>query len=560
MLVGSEEAVDMTDDVLRTVLEAHPVGLVWCTNGETRWMNAVARRIWEADAHGTLRRSVEDAAREPNVPRDAETLSVAGQSYALGTWRTGADLVMMLVPLGNETGVFPGIDRLQQSALDFEEIFRHSFDGIFVADGAGYTLMVNEGCERNYDLTAAEMIGRHVSEFEKAGWIRPVVAAQVARTGQRISTTQHTRTGKTILVTGIPLVDAAGKVRKVIINSRDTTELLQLQDALAQTREKLRRADEENEALRLQNLQVPDAVLSSEPMKRVAELAARVANVDATVLITGQSGVGKDVITNLIHRRSQRAAGPFIKINCGALPHDLLESELFGYEAGAFTGAQRGGKSGLIELADRGTLFLDEIGDMPLNLQVKLLQVLQDRTIVRLGGTRTIPVDVRVIAATNRDLKQMVEARTFRDDLFYRLNVVPITVPPLVDRKDDIAPLVLHFMAEFNERYGCRRTVSEQAMALLLSHDWPGNVRELRNVIERLVVTCESDVIDTDFLDGVLPAEVLEAKPNSFRQRVERFERRLIEDAMRKAGNTREAARLLGLGQSSVVRKLRRGS
>lgn len=550
----------MTDEALKTVLEAHPVGIVWCRNGQMRWMNAIARQAWEADAHGALRKRVEDAAREPHGRTDTETLNVAAQSYALGFYRANVDLVVMLVPFGDDTGVFSEIDRLQQSALDFEEIFRHSFDGIFVADGAGYTLMVNEGCERNYDLTAAEMIGRHVSEFEKAGWIRPVVAAQVARTGQRISTTQHTRTGKTILVTGIPLVDAAGKVRKVIINSRDTTELLQLQDALAQTREKLRRADEENEALRLQNLQVPDAVMNSEPMKRVAELAARVANVDATVLITGPSGVGKDVLATLIHRRSRRAAGSFIKINCGALPLDLLESELFGYESGAFTGAQRGGKSGLIELADHGTLFLDEIGDMPLGLQVKLLQVLQDRTIVRLGGTRTIAVDVRVIAATNRDLKQMVDARTFRDDLFYRLNVVPIPVPPLAERKDDIAPLVLHFMAEFNKRYGCRRIVSEQAMALLLSHDWPGNVRELRNVIERLVVTCESDVIDSDLLDGVLPQERLEGEPNTFRQRVERFERRLIEEAMRKTGNTREAARLLGLGQSSVVRKLKRGS
>jgi PAS domain S-box-containing protein len=477
---------------------------------------------------------------------------------ALGTYRDGADIVLMLVPMGSNTNVFAGIDRLHQSALDFEEIFRHSFDGIFVADGAGYTLMVNEGCERNYDLKAVDMIGRHVSEFEKAGWIRPVVAAQVARTGQRISTTQHTHTGKTILVTGIPLTDAAGNVRKVIINSRDTTELLQLQDALAQAQEKLRRADEENEALRLQNLQVPDAVLRSEPMRRVAELAARVARVDATVLVTGQSGVGKDVIANLIHRRSQRADKPFIKINCGALPHDLLESELFGYEPGAFTGAQRGGKRGLVELADGGTLFLDEIGDMPFDLQVKLLQVLQDRTIVRVGGTGAIAVDVRVIAATNRDLKSMVEARTFRDDLFYRLNVVPIQLPPLVQRKDDIAPLVQHFMTEFNGRYGCRRTVSEQAMALLLAYDWPGNVRELRNVIERLVVTCESDIIDPEFLDDVLPGEVLEGEPNSFRQRVVRYETRLVEEAMRKVGNTRDAARLLGLSQSSVVRKLRR--
>lgn len=546
----------MTQDALAKLLDEHPVGMVWLVDGEVRWMNELARSASEEDGADSLRACVASVAQGRRfVP---ETIEIGAQTYALGVHSRSSGVLIMLMPLSADAGAFVSVDRLQQSAHDFEEIFRHSFDGIFVADGAGYTLMVNEGCERNYDLSAADMIGRHVSEFEKMGWIRPVVAAQVARTGQRISTTQHTHTGKTILVTGIPLTDAAGKVRKVIINSRDTTELRQLQDALAQAREKLRRADEENEVLRLQNLTVDNVVLRSEPMKRVAELAARVARVDATVLITGQSGSGKDVIAQLIHRRSQRSDGPLIKINCGALPHDLLESELFGYEPGAFTGAQRNGKSGLVELANRGTLFLDEIGDMPLDLQVKLLQVLQDRTIVKVGGTRTSTVDVRVIAATNRDLKSMVAARTFRDDLFYRLNVVPIALAPLAERKDDIAPLVLHFVDEFNTRYGCHRVVSEQAMALLLAYNWPGNVRELRNLVERLVVTSENDVIDPEFLDGMLPSELLETEPNSFRQRVERFERRLVEEAMRQVGNTRDAASLLGLSQSSVVRKLRR--
>lgn len=546
----------MAPEALRTLLEEHPVGMLWYVNGEPGWMNQLARRGWDATGVDSIRASIAGiVGRTGSAP---EVVKIDSQAYAVGTYHRDPDTLVMLLPLDGDAGTFASIAHLRQSAQDFEEIFRHSFDGIFVADGAGYTLMVNEGCERNYDLKAVDMIGRHVSEFERIGWIRPVVAAQVARTGQRISTTQHTHTGKTILVTGIPLVDDAGKVRKVIINSRDTTELRQLQDALAQTREKLRRVDEENRALRLQNLQIENVVLRSEAMRRVAELAARVARVDTTVLLTGQSGVGKDVIAHLIHRRSPRADGPLIKINCGALPHDLLESELFGYEAGAFTGAQRNGKRGLIELADRGTLFLDEIGDMPLDLQVKLLQVLQDRTVVRIGGTRPGSVDVRIIAATNRDLTRMVAERTFRDDLFYRLNVVPIFLPPLAERKDDIAPLVLHFIEEFNTRYGYHRVVSEQAMALLLAYDWPGNVRELRNLVERLVVTSENDVIAPEFLDGMLPVEVTESEPNSFRRRVERFERRLVEDAIRTAGNTRDAARLLGLSQSSVVRKLRR--
>ena len=551
----------MNHRALLETLDDLPVGIVLLDETRIEWQSALVRDGISRDdrrpeeIHAAFIELAQTRASEPSLL--PSTFLLGGGRYFPGLHSSPESTVMLLMPVHDCAMLFPELARLRQLCFDLEEIFRHSFDGIFVADGNGVTLMVNEGCERNYDLKAAEMIGRHVSEFEQKGLIRPVVAAQVARTGQRISTTQRTHTGKTIMVTGIPLFDVVGKVRKVIINSRDTTELLQLQDALTQAKADLQRVDAEIEALRLQNLKVDGLVLHSEPMQRIASLAARVAKVDATVLITGHSGVGKDVITRLIHRESPRANGPLIKINCGALPRDLLESELFGYEPGAFKGAQKQGKCGLIELAHRGTLFLDEIGDLPLDLQVKLLQTLQDRVIVRLGGTRPIPLDVRVIAATNRDLKAMVADRTFRDDLFYRLNVVPIVVPPLAARKDDIAPLVMQFATEFNDRYGLARTFTEQAIALMLAYDWPGNVRELRNVVERVIVTSEADVIGPEFLDGVLPGEVFDEEPSTFRQRVERFERRLIEDAMRKHGNTREVAKALGLSQSSVVRKLR---
>jgi PAS domain S-box-containing protein len=546
---------------LRALLDDLPVGIAWYAQSQLIWRNALVRKCLDSnDPQAFLAEVARQAAvgeGPARVVSPDERFIADGHEYHVGMHRMDEHTLILLLPAGEQGGIFPSIRRLRQAALDFEEIFRHSYDGIFVTDGNGKTLMANPGCERNYDIKLSELIGRHVVEFEKKGWIRPVVATQVARTGQRISTTQQTHTGKTILATGIPLFDDRGGVRKVIINSRDTTELLQLQDALAKARADLRRVDQEIEAMRLQNLQVDGIVLRSEAMQRIAALAMRVAKVDATVLITGHSGVGKDVIAQLIHKESARAQGPLIKINCGALPRDLLESELFGYEPGAFTGAQRQGKAGLIELASQGTLFLDEIGDMPLELQVKLLQVLQDRVIVRLGGTRAIPVDVRVIAATNRDLKAMVAERTFRDDLFYRLNVVPIAIPPLAERRDDIAPLVLHFVVEFNRKYGVGRTMSEQAMALLVECDWPGNVRELRNVIERVIVTCDCVVIGPEFLDCVLPPEVMEDQPGTFREQVEQFERRLVEDAMREYGNTRDVAKALGLSQSTVVRKLR---
>ncbi len=450
------------------------------------------------------------------------------------------------------------LEQVRQTCRDLEEILRNSFDGIFVADGEGMTLFVNEGCERNYGVKASQLIGHHVSEFESKGWIRPVIAGKVAQSKQRITTTQQTHEGKTIMVTGIPLLDEQGRVRRVIINSRDMTELVNLQQDLAQAQENLRRVDSEIAALRNQALRIDGVVLHSPAMQRLAELAVRVAKVNSTVLLTGESGVGKEVVTRLIHSESPRANGPFIKINCGALPRELLETELFGYEPGAFTGAQRQGKHGLIELAAEGTLFLDEIGEMAPDLQVKLLTVLQDRVLTRVGGTRTVPVDVRVIAATNRDLKEMVAQRSFRSDLYYRLNVVPIHVPPLAERREDILPLIHHFAGEFCRQYGLERRISERVLRRLHDHRWPGNVRELRNVVERLIVTSPQPLIGLQDLDGVLPADAgtLSGR-GSLRERVERFESGLLEEAMRTHGSTRGVAKALGISQSSVVRKLR---
>jgi PAS domain S-box-containing protein len=450
------------------------------------------------------------------------------------------------------------LEQLRQTCDDLQEIFRCSFDGIFVADGSGMTLMVNEGCERNYGLRAADLVGHHVSEFEKRGWIRPVIAEKVARTGQRMSATQVTHEGKTIMVTGIPLLDARGRVRRVVINSRDMTELVNLQQDLAIAREHLRRADGEREELRAQILKFDGLVLQSPAMRAVAELALRVARVDSTVLVTGESGTGKEVITRLIHKESARASGPFIKINCGALPRDLLESELFGYEPGAFTGAQRQGKHGLVELASGGTLFLDEIGELPLDLQVKLLTVLQDRELVRLGGTKPVTVNVRVVAATNRDLGAMVAERKFRSDLFYRLNVVPIRIPPLAERREDILPLVARFVDEFNAQYGLHKRLAERVLGRLHRSSWPGNVRELRNVVERLLVTSPGDLVGLQDLEAVLPAPST-AGGDALKARVEELERRLVEEAIRQHKSTRAAAKALGISQSTVVRRLRAG-
>lgn len=302
-------------------------------------------------------------------------------------------------------------------------------------------------------------------------------------------------------------------------------------------------------------------VTKSEEMKLIYDTAQRVANIDATVLILGETGVGKDVLANYIYANSLRAKeGEFIKVNCGAIPAELLESELFGYEKGAFTGASSEGKPGLFELADKGMIFLDEIGELSLNLQVKLLRVLQEGEIQRIGGSRPKKVNVRIISATNRDLKEMVDRGKFREDLYYRLNVIPIHIPPLRERRADILPLTKLYLEKMNEKYQLNKELDYSLKSFFMSYNWPGNVRELSNLIERLVVTTREDRI---FLDD-LPSEYLNSenytsdKILSLKEAVENAERKVLSLAAEKYSNTYEIAKALDSSQPTIVRKLKK--
>jgi transcriptional regulator with PAS, ATPase and Fis domain len=299
-------------------------------------------------------------------------------------------------------------------------------------------------------------------------------------------------------------------------------------------------------------------------MCEVLELTRRVAPVDAAVLITGETGAGKGELARLFHRWSPRAAGPFQTVDCGALPENLIESELFGYEGGAFTGASREGRQGLIESAHRGTLFLDEVGELPLGLQTKLLRFLQEKTVTRVGGRQPRSVDVRVIAATNRDLRAMVVRRQFREDLFWRLNVVPVHIPPLRERPEDVSALLDYFLAQAVARFGRPCRLLPSARTLLQNYAWPGNVRELENLVTRLVVTSPDGAIGPEDL----PAEVrwgqaADAEPAvrvtqliSLQGARDEVERQLLLLARQRCATTREMADLLGVNQSTIVRKL----
>ncbi|MGA7220121.1 MAG: sigma-54 dependent transcriptional regulator [Candidatus Sulfotelmatobacter sp.] len=320
---------------------------------------------------------------------------------------------------------------------------------------------------------------------------------------------------------------------------------------------------EENRSLREalgQRYTHPNIVARSAKMQEVLATVERVAPTNSTVLLGGESGVGKDLIARAIHEKSRRSAGPFIKINSTAIPENLLESELFGYERGAFTGANTS-KPGKFELADKGTLFLDEIGDVPPATQVKLLRVLQEREFERLGGTRTVKVDVRLIAATNRDLREALEQGTFREDLYYRLNVVPIDIAPLRQRKEDIPDLVNLFISRFAADSGKPvKSITPQAMQILANYHWPGNVRELQNIIERACALAKGDVLEAgDIHLDSRPLKVSNGGNNFLPDgmTLERWEDEMIRESLRRAnGNKSQAARLLGLSRNALRYRL----
>lgn len=306
-------------------------------------------------------------------------------------------------------------------------------------------------------------------------------------------------------------------------------------------------------------------IVESPRLRRVFRLADRVSGVDSTVMILGESGVGKGMIARLIHNRSRRSKGPFVKINCGAIPENLLESELFGYSKGAFTGADNRGKTGKLELANGGTLFLDEISELPLNLQVKLLHVLDEQKVSPLGSTKEIQLDIRIISATNRNLLELVQKGKFREDLYYRLNVVPLTIPPLKERPEDIKALVNSFLTQLNHKYGQKKTINPSTMEYLVDYDWPGNVRELRNLIEQIFVLSKASEILPEHLPDHVKEKYTKYKSNvlvsailPIREAIEEVEKQLLLKSLEKYNSTYEVAEKLGVNQSTVVRKIKK--
>lgn len=452
--------------------------------------------------------------------------------------------------------------KLRTELLDILDCIR---DGIFITDGNAKILLLNRTSELLSRYSEEKLLDKNVEELIQAGYFKrnEVVSLKCIASKKEESLIQKgIDENHEILVTGVPLI-RNGQVEKVVVTERDISHLHHLEKELRENKRLAEKYKKELEYLRGLETEIAEHIVcESRQMQQVVRLAAKVAKQDTTVLIQGESGTGKEVIAKFIYKSSLRKDKPFIKINCGAIPENLLESELFGYEKGAFTGASEKGKIGLFELANEGTLFLDEVGTLAPHLQVKLLRVLQEREIMRVGGSVCIPIDVRIIAATNSNLKEAMEKGTFRSDLYYRLNVVPIVLEPLRNRRADIRPLAEKFLASFNQKYGMEKNLSESAWKQILSYTWPGNVRELENFIERLVVISEEDLIDASQLFDQFSFVALAPGGSSgeapLKQKVEEFEKRLILSQMPYYSRTQDLADSLGIDKSTLTRKMKR--
>ncbi|WPC42407.1 sigma-54 interaction domain-containing protein [Clostridium sp. JS66] len=436
-------------------------------------------------------------------------------------------------------------------------IIECSYDGIYITDGQANTIFLNSAYEKITGMKKEEMLWNNMMDIEKNGYISKSATLMVLDSRKGITIEQKFKTGKKVLVSSNPIFDEEANIVMVVTNVRDVTDLYELKEQLEKKENLAQKYYSQVEAMRRQLLNFSDIVAEDENMLKILAMCKKVAGVDTTVLLLGETGVGKEEISKYIHKNSTRSNKGFIKVNCGAIPENLIESELFGYEKGAFTGANKEGKIGLFELADGGTIFLDEVGELPLDMQVKLLRVLQEGEIKRVGAIRTIKVDVRVIAATNRNLEAMVSKKTFRDDLYYRLNVVPITIIPLRERKNDIEPLIVYFLNKFNKKYNFNKSITEGAMQQLKKYKWPGNVRELKNIIERVVIMSSDNKIirsDLPIKDNSVGFDISD-RNYTLKEAIENLEIKFMKDAFEKHGNVREAAKELGIDPSTFVRK-----
>ena len=481
---------------------------------------------------------------------EREAVSMEGKAYD----------VFRFYPLLSDN---EAVNELIELNKELKAIYDSSYDGVFVTDGKGKTLRANQPSIEMCGATADEIIGRYVQDLEKRKIFYPSVTVKVLKEKKPTTIIQNTKSGKQVMVTATPLFDGFGNISRVVSISKDMTELIKLKQKLEDQSMLVGRYRKVLSRLRDSRSLMENLIVESSSFRQIIATVERLAKIDTTVLLQGESGVGKNVLARYIHQISERRDGPFVEVNCGLFPDNLIESELFGYEKGAFTGAKSEGKIGFVEIAQGGTLFLDEISEIPLKLQVKLLHFLQERKFMRVGSTKMIHVDCRIIAASNNDLLTMVKQGLFREDLYYRLNVFPIVIPPLRERIEVVPRLAKHFLEVFNRRYGFKKRFSKEALNALKQYHWPGNIRELRNLVERIAVTADTTEITRQqvtlhLFPGGQAEEPDVVDEKGLKQTLLELERRILKTALEKETNTYRLAEMLGISQSSVVKKLQK--
>ena len=464
------------------------------------------------------------------------------------------------------------ITNLDRAALLW--IMDHTYGNIYVSGPDGEILFVNHHVEDVFHIPREQLLSMNTKDLSGSGLINRSTTLEAMREKRTVIGSYQSKFGKEYFAISTPMLDENGEIRLVMTYSQERTTYDQFYEAIQQERALTESYKSMLNFLTASAKAGRSVIIESPVMKQLYSRTAHIAKTDSTVFIYGESGIGKDVMATYIHEVSNRSAQVFLTVNCASIQPNLIESELFGYVGGAYTGASRHGKPGLFELANGGTLFLDEIGELPIDSQAKLLRVIETGEFSRVGdgGKNAMRTDVRIIAATNRNIKQMVSQGRFREDLYYRLNVIPIKIPPLRERREDIVPLANYFLSELNRKYSMERSFSPELLSMLQDYPWPGNVRELRNLVEYLVITSVDSVIRKDQRIMELlncesvrePAETeagqAPATPSgSVRKQYTDMERRRVLDALVQAnGNKTKAAQLLGISKGKLYRLMKK--
>jgi PAS domain S-box-containing protein len=553
--------------------------LVANISGKIEFINRQAERILGLKSKDIINRYISDVLllTGPQVIKCLRTGLPQLGYHIIGT---SVSLVLNITTIRKDNqlqGVvccFQGMEEFELSAKKLESyrrqnvelsaIFKSSSDGIWVCDKDGKVIDINPTSEIFNGLTAKDIIGKHVSELIEQGFFDHSVTLEVLDKKRQITVSQYMyKTQKALLVTGTPVFNDEGDIFMVVLNERDMTQLNNLTKQLEEHRKVTEKMKDELAELSMLEMKREGIVAVSESMKQCLRIAHKLASIKASnILILGESGTGKGLLARFIHQDDKK---PFVQINCAALPESLLEAELFGYEKGAFTGASEHGKIGLFELAQGGTIFLDEIGELPLSSQAKLLKYLDDHEVIRIGGIRPKKIDCTVVAATNRDLEELIKSEKFRQDLFYRLNLFTIRIPALRERPEDIFELINFFLKKYNKQYDTNRRIVPEAYELLQTYSFPGNIRELNNIIQKVVVMSENDFVDEQMLKRI-ERRIVDGGYMSFynkkfagiKDQLTALEKDIFRTTMSQFKSTRKMAKHLGISQPTIVRKMKK--